>query len=67
VTEAKLIQVTSTATKYTNKRFLSQLSDFFPHCSLGIEGWLWIIWIMSFGGFDCFLLLEVASSLSKDQ
>jgi hypothetical protein len=36
-TEAKLIQVTSTAIKHENKSFLSQLGGFFPHFSLGVE------------------------------
>jgi hypothetical protein len=53
--EAKLIQVISTATKYANKSFLSRLEDFFPHFSLWVEGWLWARWVVSFGGFDCFL------------
>jgi hypothetical protein len=55
-TEAKLIQVTSMATKHANKNFLSWLGSFFPHFSLGVERWLWIGWVVSFGGFDCFLL-----------
>jgi hypothetical protein len=25
---------------------------FFPHFSHWIEGWLWIGWVVSFGGFD---------------
>jgi hypothetical protein len=39
-TEAKLIQVTSTATKHANKSFMSWLGGFLPHFSLGAEGWL---------------------------
>jgi hypothetical protein len=57
--EAKLIQVTGTATKHAHKSFLSQLGSFFPHFSLWVEGWLWIGWVVSFGGFDYFLLLVV--------
>jgi hypothetical protein len=38
--EAKLIQVTSTATKYANKSFLSQLRSFFLHTSLGVKNGL---------------------------
>jgi hypothetical protein len=60
--EAKLIQVTSTATKYANKRFLSMLGDFFPHFSLWVEGWLWAGWVVSFGGFDCFHLLVIVGA-----
>jgi hypothetical protein len=60
--EAKLIQVTSTATKHANKSFLSQLGVFFPHFSLGVEGRLWVGWVVSFGGFDCFLLLVVGGA-----
>jgi hypothetical protein len=56
--EAKLIQVTSTATKHANKSFLSRLGGFFLHISLGVEGWLWI-------GFDSFLLLVVVGSRNK--
>jgi hypothetical protein len=63
--EAELIQVTSTATKHANKRFLSWLGGFFPHFSLGVERWLWMGWVMSFGGFDCFLLLMVVGARNK--
>jgi hypothetical protein len=56
--EAKLIQVTSTATKHANKSFLSQLGGFLPCFSLWIEEWLWVRWVVSFGGFDyCFLFM----------
>jgi hypothetical protein len=54
--KAKLIQVTSTATKHANKSFLSHLSSFSLHFSLWVEGWLWIGWVVRFGGFDGFLL-----------
>jgi hypothetical protein len=60
--EAKLVQVTSTATKYAHKSFLSRLEDFFPHFSLWVEGWLWVGWVVSFGGFDYFLLLVIVGA-----
>jgi hypothetical protein len=64
-TEAELIQVTSTATKHENKSFLSWLGHFFPYLSLGVERWLWIGWVMSFGGFECFLLFVVVGARNK--
>jgi hypothetical protein len=42
-TEAKLIQVTSMAIKYAHKIFLYWIGGFFPHTSLGVEGWLQVI------------------------
>jgi hypothetical protein len=60
--EAKLIQVTSTATKHANKSFFSRLGGFVPHFSLRVEGRLWVGWVVSFGGFDCFLLLVVGGA-----
>jgi hypothetical protein len=57
--------VTSTATKHANKGFLSRLENFFPHFSLGVEGWLWTGWVMSFGGFDCFLLFVIVRDRNK--
>jgi hypothetical protein len=60
--EAKLIQVISIAIKHANKSFLSQLGRFSLHFSLGVEGWLWIRWVLRFGGFDCFLLLVVGGA-----
>jgi hypothetical protein len=63
--EAKLIQVTSTATKHANKSFLSRLSGFFPHISLGVEGWLWIGWVVGFGWFECFLAFVVVGARNK--
>jgi hypothetical protein len=54
--------VTSTAIKYANKSFLSRLGGIFPHFSLGVEGWLWTGWIVTFGGFDGFLLLMVVGA-----
>jgi hypothetical protein len=63
--EAKLIQVTSMATKNANKSFHSQLGGFFPHFSLEVEGRLWIGWVVSSDGFDCFLLLVVVGHRNK--
>jgi hypothetical protein len=57
--------VTSTVTKYANKSFLSRIGGFFSHFSLGVEGWLWIGWVVSFGEFDCFLLLVVVRARNK--
>jgi hypothetical protein len=54
--------VTCTTTKHANKSFLSRLEDLFPHFSLGVEGRLWVGWVVSFGGFDCFLLLVVGGA-----
>jgi hypothetical protein len=63
--ETKLIQVTSTVTKHVNKSFLSRLRGFFSHFSLRVEGWLWIRWVVSFGGFNCFLLIVVVGARNK--
>jgi hypothetical protein len=63
--EAKLIQVTSTATKHANKSFLSWLGGFFSHLSLRVEGWLWTEWVVSFSGFVCFLLFVVVGGRNK--
>jgi hypothetical protein len=60
--EAKLIQVTSTATKHANKSFLSQLGGFFSCFSRWVEGWLWVGWVVSFGGFDCCFLFVVGGA-----
>jgi hypothetical protein len=57
--------VTSTATKHINKSFLSQLGGFFLHTSLGVKGWLWVGWVVCFGGFDGFLLLVVVGARNK--
>jgi hypothetical protein len=62
VTEAKLVQVTSMATKYAHKSFFSWLENFFPHFSLWVEGWLWAGWVVSFGGFDYFLLFVIVEA-----
>jgi hypothetical protein len=63
--EAKLIQVTSTVTKYVHKSFLSRLGGFSLHTSLWVEGWLWIGWVMGFGWFECFLFFMVAGVRNK--
>jgi hypothetical protein len=63
--KAKLIQLTSTDTKHVNKNFLSQLSGFSLHFSLGVEGWLWIRWVVSFGWFECFLLFVIVGARNK--
>jgi hypothetical protein len=60
--EAKLIQVTHTDTKHANKGFLSRLGGFFPHFSLRVEGWLWVGWVVSFGGFDCCFLFVIGGA-----
>jgi hypothetical protein len=65
MTEAKLIQVTSTVIKYTNKNFRSMVGGFFPHISLGVEGWLWTGWVVRFGEFGCFLLFVVVGGRNK--
>jgi hypothetical protein len=33
--------------------------------SLGFEGWFWIGWVVSFGGFECFLLFVVVEARNK--
>jgi hypothetical protein len=65
VMEEKLIQVTSTTTKHAHKSLLSRLRGFLLHISLGVEGWLWIGWVVSFDGFDGFLLLMVVGARNK--
>jgi hypothetical protein len=35
---------------------------FFSHFSLGVEGMLWVRWVVSFDGFDYFLLLVVGEA-----
>jgi hypothetical protein len=64
-TEAKLVQVTGTATKHAHKSFISRLRGFFPHFSLWVKGWLWIGWVVSFGWFECFLLILVVGVRNK--
>jgi hypothetical protein len=41
---------------------LSWLGDFFPHFSHVVEGSLWTGWVVSLGGFNCFLLFVVVGS-----
>jgi hypothetical protein len=60
--EVKLIQVTRTVIKYVNKDFLSRLGGFFSHFSLMVEGRLWVGWVVSFAGFNYFLLLVVGGA-----
>jgi hypothetical protein len=60
--EAKLIQVIDKVIRHANKSFLSQLGGFFPHFSLWVERWLWIGRVVSFGGFNYFLLLVVVGA-----
>jgi hypothetical protein len=57
--------MTNTATKHANKSFLSRLGGFFPHISFEVEGWLGIGWVVSFDGFDGFLLLVVVGGRNK--
>jgi hypothetical protein len=63
--EPELIQVTNKAIKYANKSFLSWFGGFFSYLSLGFERWLWIGWVVSFGGFECFLLFVVVGARNK--
>jgi hypothetical protein len=65
VPEVKLIQVTLTATKHANEGFHPRLGGFFPHFSLRVEGRLWVGWIVSFGRFDCFILLVVSGARNE--
>jgi hypothetical protein len=53
------------ATKYANKNFLSHLGGYFPHFSLGVEGWLWIGWVVGFDWFECFLFFMVVGARNK--
>jgi hypothetical protein len=64
-TEAKLIQVTSTAIKHANKSFISRLGGFSLHFSLRIEECLWIGWVVSFGWFEWFLLFVVVGARNE--
>jgi hypothetical protein len=57
--------MTSTATKHTNKIFLSRLRGLFSSFSFWVEGWLWIEWVMGFGGFDCCFLFVVGGARNK--
>jgi hypothetical protein len=53
------------ATNHANKGFLSWFGGFFLHISLEVEGSLWIGWVVSFGGFDGFLLSVVVGARNK--
>jgi hypothetical protein len=57
--------VISTATKHVNESFLSRLGGFFSYSFLWVEGWLWVGWVMSFGGFDCYFLLVLNGARNK--
>jgi hypothetical protein len=63
--KVKLVQVTCTVIKYAHKSFLSRLRGFFLHISLGFEGWHWIGWVVSFCGFDYFLLFGVVGGRNE--
>jgi hypothetical protein len=52
-------------TKQANKSFPTWVGGFSPYSSLGVERWLWIGWVVSFGGFVCFLLLVVVGVMNK--
>jgi hypothetical protein len=54
--------VISTAIKHVNKSFLSRLGGFFPHFFFGVEGKLWVGWVVSFDEFDCFILSLVGGA-----
>jgi hypothetical protein len=51
--------------KYANKSFLSWLGGFFPYLSLELERWLWIGCVVSFSGFEYFLLFVVVGARNK--
>jgi hypothetical protein len=53
------------AAKHANKNFLSRLGGFSLHFSLGVDGWLWIGWVVGFGWFECFLLFVVVGARNK--
>jgi hypothetical protein len=65
MTEAELIQVTITATKHANKSFVSWFGGFFPYLFLRSERWIWIRWVVSFDGFECFLLFVLVIARNK--
>jgi hypothetical protein len=52
VPNAKLIQVSRTATKHANVNFLTWIWSSFLYTSLGDEGWLGIGWVVVFGWFE---------------
>jgi hypothetical protein len=64
-TEVQLIQVASMTTKHENKIFHSWHGGFFLYFSLGVEGWLLIAWVVSFGGFDCCFLFMVVGARNE--
>jgi hypothetical protein len=53
------------AAKHANKSFLSRLGGFSLHFSLGVDGWLWIGWVVGFGWFECFLLFVVVGARNE--
>jgi hypothetical protein len=57
--------VTCTDRKHANKSFLSKLKGFSLHFSLGVEGWLWIGWIVGFCLFEYFLLFVVVGTRNE--
>jgi hypothetical protein len=57
--------VISTAIKHANKSLLSWLGGFSLYFSLEVEGRLWVGWVVSFDGFDCFLLLVVGGARNE--
>jgi hypothetical protein len=63
--KAKLIQVTHTVTKHANVNFLTWIWSIFLHTSLGIEGCLWIGWVVAFGWFECFFLFVIIGARNK--
>jgi hypothetical protein len=63
--KAKLIQLTSTATKHAHKNFLSQVRGFLPCISLWVKRWLWVGWVMGFDWFECFLSFMVSRARNK--
>jgi hypothetical protein len=54
--KAKVIQVTSMATKHANESYISQLGGFFPYF------FLWVGWVASFGWFYCCFLFVVGGA-----
>jgi hypothetical protein len=47
------------------KAFSLGLGGLFPHFSLGVEGRLWVGWVVSFDGVDCFLFLVVGGARNE--
>jgi hypothetical protein len=48
-----------------NKSFLSCLGGFSPLFSHGVEGRLWVGWVVRFGGFDYFFLFVLGGARDK--